>query len=158
MRALLQRVTQASVSVRGKDIAQIGKGLLIFLGVAAEDNSKDTEYLANKIINLRIFSDQKDRFTASAIDIGAEILVVSQFTLNAETRKGRRPSFLGAAHPDKAEELYKQFLSYLSKTELLIQTGSFGDHMTVEITNDRPVTIMLDSIDRNVPRRSLSQT
>ena len=132
----------------------MGSGLVIFLGVEQEDSREDATYLKDKIANLRIFADQADRFNRSALDTGAELLVVSQFTLLADTRKGRRPSFVKAAPPQVAEAMVEQFVALLRETGLKIETGRFQAHMEVEIHNDGPVTIWLDSADRHRPRRS----
>lgn len=148
MKALLQRVTNARVSVAGKEVGRIGQGLVVFVGVAADDTEKDIEYLVQKIVNLRIFSDDAGRFNLSALDIGSELLLVSQFTLLADTRKGRRPSFTDAAPPDKAEELFNEFVKKARSTGLKVATGHFQQYMQVEINNDGPVTIMLDSRDK----------
>ena len=148
MKALLQRVTNASVSVAGKEVGRIGQGLVVFIGVAAGDTEKDIDYLVQKTVNLRIFSDDTDRFNLSALDIGGELLLVSQFTLLADTRKGRRPSFTDAAPPDKAEELFNDFVKKARSTGLKVATGRFQQYMQVEIDNDGPVTIMLDSRDK----------
>ena len=148
MKALLQRVTNARVSVAGKEVGRIGQGLVVFIGVAAGDTEKDIDYLLQKTVNLRIFSDDTDRFNLSALDIGGELLLVSQFTLLADTRKGRRPSFTDAAPPDKAEELFNEFVKKACATGLKVATGLFQQYMQVEINNDGPVTIMLDSRDK----------
>jgi len=145
MKALLQRVNKASVSADGGVVGVIDRGLVILLGIAKDDGEADVQYLAGKVTNLRIFSDEEGRFNLSAIDIGGELLVVSQFTLLADTRKGRRPSFTDAAPPRQAEELFKLFVELLKSTGLRVETGLFGEHMHVEIHNDGPVTIMLDS-------------
>ena len=145
MKALLQRVTNASVSVAGEVVGSIGRGLVAFIGVASGDTEKDARYLAQKIVNLRIFSDQEERFNLSALDIGGELLLVSQFTLLADTRKGRRPSFTEAAPPAEAEELFQQFVDEVRASGLKVETGRFQQYMQVEIHNDGPVTIMLDS-------------
>ena len=145
MKALLQRVTGASVSVAGEVVGSIGRGLVAFIGVASGDTEKDARYLAQKIVNLRIFSDQEERFNLSALDIGGELLLVSQFTLLADTRKGRRPSFTDAAPPAEAEELFQQFVDEVRASGLKVETGRFQQYMQVEIHNDGPVTIMLDS-------------
>ena len=148
MKALLQRVTSASVSVAGEVVGRIDRGLVVFVGVANGDTDKDAQYLAQKIVNLRIFSDQESRFNLSALDIGGELLLVSQFTLLADTRKGRRPSFTDAAPPAQAEELFGQFVGEVRATGLKVETGRFQQYMQVEIHNDGPVTIMLDSKDK----------
>lgn len=148
MKALLQRVTTARVSVAGEEVGRIGQGLVVFIGVAAGDTEKDIEYIVQKIVNMRIFSDDDGKFNLSALDIGGELLLVSQFTLLADTRKGRRPSFTNAAPPDKAEELFNKFVKKARSTGLKIETGRFQQYMQVEINNDGPVTIMLDSRDK----------
>ena len=153
MRALVQRVTEASVLVNGREVANTGAGLLIFLGVAAEDQDADAQFLVDKIVNLRIFADEGNRFNRSALDLGAELLLVSQFTLYADTRKGRRPDFTRAAPPDQARQLYEHMADLLRQTGLKVATGSFQEHMQVRLQNDGPVTIMLDSGDRHRPRR-----
>ncbi len=145
MKALLQRVTGASVSVAGEVVGRIGRGLVIFIGVASGDTEKDAHYLIQKIINLRIFADESGKFNLSALDIKGELLVVSQFTLLADTSKGRRPSFIEAAPPAQAEELFEQFVEQAGATGLKVATGRFQQYMQVEIHNDGPVTILLDS-------------
>ena len=145
MKALIQRVSQASVAVDGQEVARIGGGLVVLVGVAAGDSQDDIGYLVSKIVNLRIFADEAGRFNLSALDIKAELLLVSQFTLLADTRKGRRPSFTGAAPPDRAEALFEEFVRQARASGLSVQTGRFQKHMQVAIHNDGPVTIMLDS-------------
>lgn len=145
MKALLQRVTRASVSIDSEVVGRIGQGLVIFVGVARGDTEKDAQYLAQKIVNLRIFSDEEGRFNLSALDINGELLVVSQFTLLADVRKGRRPSFIEAAPPAQAEEMFERFVEYAHATGLRVETGRFQQYMQVEIHNDGPVTILLDS-------------
>ncbi|MBA7570793.1 MAG: D-tyrosyl-tRNA(Tyr) deacylase [Dehalococcoidia bacterium] len=145
MKALLQRVTSASVSIDGEVVGSIGRGLVVFVGVADGDGPKDADYLAQKLVNLRIFADQAERFNLSALDIKAELLLVSQFTLLANTRKGRRPSFSDAAPPPQAEELFEHFVNEAKASGLKVETGRFQQYMQVEIHNDGPVTIMLDS-------------
>ncbi|MBA7649352.1 D-aminoacyl-tRNA deacylase [subsurface metagenome] len=148
MKALLQRVTGASVSVGGEVVGRIGQGLVIFVGVAYGDTEKDAQYLAQKTVSLRIFSDEAGRFNLSAADIKGELLVVSQFTLLADTRKGRRPSFIEAAPPAQAEELFERFVELARTTGLKVETGRFQQYMQVEIHNDGPVTILLDSREK----------
>ena len=148
MKALLQRVTRASVSVAGEVVGGIGRGLVIFVGVASGDTEKDVNYLAQKIVNLRIFADDEGRFNLSALDIKGELLVVSQFTLLADTRKGRRPSFVEAAPPVQAEELFERFVEQARATGLKVETGRFQQYMQVKIHNDGPVTILLDSREK----------
>jgi len=148
VKALLQRVTGASVSVDGEVVGRIGRGLVIFVGVADGDTDKDAQYLAQKTVNLRIFSDEESKFNLSALDINGELLVVSQFTLLADTKKGRRPSFIEAAPPAQAEELFERFVAQARATGLKVETGRFQQYMQVEIHNDGPVTILLDSRDK----------
>jgi D-tyrosyl-tRNA(Tyr) deacylase len=148
VKALLQRVTSAQVSVNGEVVGSIGRGLAVFVGVAVGDGEKDVHYLARKIANLRVFSNREERFNLSALDIGAELLLVSQFTLLADTRKGRRPSFSDAAPPAEAEKLFEQLVEEIKAAGLKVATGRFQQYMQVEIHNDGPVTIMLDSRDR----------
>ena len=148
MKALLQRVSSASVTVAGEVVGRIGRGLVVLVGVAGGDTEKDARYLAQRTVNLRIFSDQAGKFNLSALDIGGELLVVSQFTLLADTRKGRRPSFIEAAPPAEAEKLFGHFVEEARATGLKVETGRFQQYMQVEIHNDGPVTIMLDSKDK----------
>ena len=148
MKALLQRVTGASVSIAGEVVGSVGRGLVVFVGVASEDTEKDAQYLAQKTVNLRIFADEAGKFNLSALDINGELLLVSQFTLLADTRKGRRPSFVEAAPPDRAEELFDYFVEQTSATGLKVETGRFQQYMQVEIHNDGPVTILLDSREK----------
>ncbi len=148
MKALLQRVAGSSVTVNGEVIGEIERGLVVFLGVAERDAEKDADYLAEKILSMRIFSDAAGKFNLSALDIKAGLLVISQFTLFADTRKGRRPSFTLAAPPDKAESLYLYIIACLGRSGLKVQAGRFGAHMLVRIINDGPVTIMVDSRDK----------
>ena len=148
MKALLQRVTRASVSIDGKVVGRIGRGLVVLVGVADGDEEKDVEYLVQKTAGLRIFADEEGKFNLSALDTKGELLLVSQFTLMADTKKGRRPSFIGAAPPERAEELFEQFIEQAEATGLKVETGRFQQYMQVEIHNDGPVTIMLDSRDK----------
>jgi D-tyrosyl-tRNA(Tyr) deacylase len=145
MKALVQRVSRASVSVNDKIVGKIGRGLVVFLGVAQGDSREDASYLANKVVNLRIFADEASKFAHSALETKGDILVVSQFTLLADSRKGRRPSFTEAAPPDLAKELYEFFVEQVRSTRLKVETGLFQEHMLVEIYNDGPVTILLES-------------
>ncbi len=153
MRALLQRVVEASVDVDGQEVGRIGPGLLVLLGVSKEDEEADAQYLVEKLVNLRIFSDQQNHFNLSALDVGAEILLVSQFTLYADTRKGRRPDFTKAAQPQDAQRLYEHAADLLQRQGVKVATGRFGEHMQVRLQNDGPVTILLDSADRQRSRR-----
>jgi len=148
VKALLQRVTEASVSVAGEIVGRIGQGLVVFVGVASGDTEKDAHYLAQRTVNLRIFPDKEGRFNLSILDINGELLVVSQFTLLADTRKGRRPSFIEAAPPAPAEALFEQFVQQARTTGLKVETGRFQQYMQVEIHNDGPVTILLDTRDK----------
>ncbi len=148
MKVLLQRVTGASVSINNEVVGKIGAGMVVLVGVAREDTEKDAAYLADKIVNMRIFADETSKFNLSAQEIGGEILIVSQFTLLADTRKGRRPSFETAAPPEEAEALVNFFIERIRKTSLKVETGKFQQHMVVEIHNDGPVTIALDSRDK----------
>jgi D-tyrosyl-tRNA(Tyr) deacylase len=148
MRALLQRVQKASVSVDGEIVGSISYGIVVFIGVAQNDTDKDAIYLVDKVCNLRIFTDDEGKFNLSALDTCSQILAVSQFTLLASTRKGRRPSFTEAALPDTAEALFNLFVEYTRELGLQVQTGRFQKHMLVEIFNDGPVTILLDSKDK----------
>lgn len=148
MKALLQRVSRASVSVAGEEVGRIGRGLVVFLGVAGGDEERDVQYLIQKIINLRIFADAEEKFNLSALDIRGELLLVSQFTLLADTRKGRRPSFVAAAPPEEAEALFDYFVGLARESGLKVATGRFQQYMQVEIHNDGPVTVMLDSRDK----------
>jgi len=150
VKALLQRVTEASVSVAGEVVGRIGQGLVVFVGVADGDTEREARYLAQRTVNLRIFADEEGKFNLSALDIKGELLVVSQFTLLADTRKGRRPSFVEAAPPAQAEELIGQFVEEARATGLKVETGRFQQYMQVEIHNDGPVTILLDSKDKKL--------
>ena len=148
MKALLQRVIEASVKVGVEVVGKIGQGLVVFAGIAQGDTEKDIDYLADKIVNLRIFSDEASKFNLSALEIRGEILIVSQFTLLADTRKGRRPSFTQAAAPEQAEALFNLFVDRVRGSGLRVETGRFQQHMLVEIHNDGPVTIALDSKEK----------
>jgi D-tyrosyl-tRNA(Tyr) deacylase len=146
MKVVIQRVSKASVTISGQVKAKIAKGLLILLGIEEEDDKSDIQWLVPKIISLRIFNDAEEKMNLSVSDIEGDILVVSQFTLHASTKKGNRPSFIKAARPDKANQLYQEFVKNLSdlyKREIF--TGSFGADMKVELINDGPVTIIIDT-------------
>lgn len=145
MRIVIQRVKSASVTVDGEIVGKIGKGLLVLLGVSVDDSEKDADYLVEKSLNLRIFEDLDDKMNLSLLDITGEILVVSQFTLYGDTRKGRRPSFIDAAPPEKANRLYEYFVSEIRNKLLRVETGKFQAMMDVALVNDGPVTILLDS-------------
>ena len=145
MRAVVQRVKSASVKVTGELVSEIGTGVLIFLGVAHEDTTTELEYIANKIANLRIFEDAEGKMNCSLLETGGAALVVSQFTLYGDCRKGRRPSFINAARPEVANALYEQFIVALEKRNVPTQGGTFQAMMDVQLINDGPVTILLDS-------------
>jgi D-tyrosyl-tRNA(Tyr) deacylase len=147
MRALIQRVTSASVRVDNQVIGKIEHGLLVLLGITHNDTEQDIDYLVEKIINLRIFTDNDNKFNLSLLDIKGACLVISQFTLYADTKKGRRPAFINAARPEQAEPLYEKFVSKLKDKDITTATGQFGAYMQVTLVNDGPVTIMLDSGD-----------
>jgi D-tyrosyl-tRNA(Tyr) deacylase len=145
MRAVLQRVARAEVSVDGDRVASIGRGYVVLLGVTHTDDETDARYIADKIASLRLFEDEAGKINLGITDIGGEVLVVSQFTLYADCRKGRRPSFTQAAPPEIAERLYQRVAEILREAGLPVQTGVFGAHMQVSLVNDGPVTILLDS-------------
>ncbi len=145
MRAVVQRVKSASVKVEGKLVSEIGAGVLIFLGVAHEDTATEIEYIANKVANLRIFEDEEGKMNRSLLEMGGAALVVSQFTLYGDCRKGRRPSFIKAARPELANALYEEFITALEQQNIQTQGGTFQAMMDVELVNDGPVTILLDS-------------
>ena len=145
MKAVIQRVSSAKVTTGRELLARIGKGLVILLGVAEEDGEKDKDYVADKVANLRIFDDHNGKLNLSIKNIAGEILVVSQFTLLADCRKGRRPSFAKAAQPDRANQLYKEFIEKLEESGLSVKEGRFQAKMSLELINDGPVTILLDS-------------
>ncbi|TET87685.1 MAG: D-tyrosyl-tRNA(Tyr) deacylase [Dehalococcoidia bacterium] len=145
MKVLLQRVTQASVSIGEERVSRIGRGLVALVGVAKGDTEKDARYLVEKTINLRVFPDDEGKFNLSLLDVNGELLAVSQFTLLADTRKGRRPSFSQAALPSEAEDLFNSFVEMAKAAGLKVATGRFQQHMLVEIYNDGPVTILLES-------------
>lgn len=145
MRIVVQRVSEASVKVEGKSAGEIGGGLLVLVGIEDSDEEKDAEWLASKILNLRIFSDEDDKMNRSVLDVNGEILCISQFTLLADYRKGNRPSFIRAARPDKAVPLFEFFKSELSKSSVKVESGIFGADMKVSLLNDGPVTIVMDS-------------
>ena len=144
MRAVIQRVQRASVTVDGEVVAKIGKGLLILLGIAPEDTLAAAESLADKVVHLRIFEDAADKMNLSLLDVAGEAIVVSQFTLYADTSRGRRPSFIGAAKPDLAEPLVESFAKLLVDRGVPTQAGVFGAHMDVALVNDGPVTIVME--------------
>ncbi|MBO8160336.1 MAG: D-tyrosyl-tRNA(Tyr) deacylase [Thermosipho sp. (in: Bacteria)] len=145
MRAVVQRVLEASVEVDNQIIGKINKGLLVLLGVGKEDTEKDIEYLVDKIINLRIFDDKEGKMNLSLLDVKGELLIVSQFTLYGDCRRGRRPSYSDSAPPDKAKVFYSKFIEKAKKYGINVSTGSFGAYMKVSLINDGPVTLLLDS-------------
>lgn len=145
MRAVVQRVTEASVTVDGEMIGSIKEGLLVLLGVGDEDEARDLDYLVEKIVGLRIFQDQNDKMNLSLMDVGGGLLVVSQFTLYGDVRKGKRPSFSSSASPDIGNKYYEEFIERTRSLGINTQTGSFGAHMDVKLLNNGPVTILLDS-------------
>lgn len=144
MRLLIQRVSKASVKVEGECVGKINKGFLAFLGITHGDTKDNVDYLVNKLYNLRVFEDENEKMNLSIKDINGEILIVSQFTLYADTSHGNRPSFINAAKPDKANELYEYFIEKAKQTGLKIEAGIFGADMKVELLNDGPVTILLE--------------
>jgi len=145
MRLVVQRVTNANVTVDGKTTGKIGKGLLVLLGVGAEDTKEILEKMADKMLRLRIFADENDKTNLSISDVGGELLIVSQFTLYADCKKGNRPSFVKAGNPQTANELYEYFKEYCKKSVPVVESGIFGADMKVELCNDGPFTIILDS-------------
>ena len=153
MRAVLQRVTRATVVVKSETVGSVGAGLLVLLGVAQGDGPEEARRLAAKAAGLRIFADDEGRFNASLVETGGSALVVSQFTLLADVRKGRRPSFAGAARPAEAEPLVDAFIEALRGLGVSVAAGRFGEHMLVELENDGPVTIVLDTVEPDRPRR-----
>lgn len=145
MRCVIQRVSRASVAVKGKEVSKIGRGYLILVGVEDGDVEKDMRYCAEKVAGLRVFEDENEKMNLSIEDVGGEILAVSQFTLMADTRHGRRPSFITAARPEVADPLYKAFCQALRDKGIAVGEGVFQAHMDVALVNDGPVTILLDS-------------
>jgi D-tyrosyl-tRNA(Tyr) deacylase len=148
MRVVLQRVKEAHVDVAGTTVGSISTGLLILIGVTSTDTPQDAEYLADKVINLRIFPDEERRMNRSILEVGGSLLVVSQFTLYGDCRKGRRPSFDRAAPPELARRLYEYFIERLTSRNIIVQTGVFQAEMQIHLVNDGPVTFILDSPDR----------
>lgn len=145
MRAVVQRVSEAGVRVDGETVGEIRGGLLVFLGVGREDDEKDADFLAGKITNLRIFPDEAQKMNLSLLDAGGAMLVVSQFTLHGDCRKGRRPAFTAAAPPERAEPLYERFIAEVENLGVRVAAGRFGAMMDVQLVNDGPVTLLLDS-------------
>lgn len=146
MRCVVQRVKEASVTVAGEVVGKIGPGYMVLIGVSVEDTEKDVRYMADKVPNLRIFEDAEDKMNLSLKDVGGEILAVSQFTLYGDARGGRRPSFIAAARPEAANELYEQLVASWRMQGIHVETGRFRTHMEVGLVNDGPVTILLDSM------------
>ncbi|MCI6277893.1 MAG: D-aminoacyl-tRNA deacylase [Clostridium sp.] len=145
MRAVLQRVTRSKVVVDGEIVGSIGKGLNVLLGISKDDTMEDIPYLKDKIINLRIFEDEEGKMNRSLLDVGGEILLISQFTLYGDCRKGRRPNFMDALGGDEAKKIYDEFVKSLKETGIKVETGIFGAHMEVTIENDGPVTLIVES-------------
>jgi D-tyrosyl-tRNA(Tyr) deacylase len=149
MRVVIQRVSKASVSIANEKISEIGKGLLILAGFEAEDNEEDLDWVAGKIVSMRIFADETGKMNLSVLENKGEIMIISQFTLHAMTKKGNRPSFIRAARPETAIPLYEKFIQLVeSKINIRVKTGNFGADMKVNLTNDGPVTIVMDSKNR----------
>ena len=145
MRAVVQRVKQASVTVAGKRVGNIQNGLLVFLGIGRDDSEEDVTYMVSKIVNLRAFQDQNGKMNVSLLDVQGEVMVVSQFTLFGDCRKGRRPSFIEAASPDAAQDLYRSFIRQLQQQSITVSSGVFQAMMDVSLINDGPVTFLVDS-------------
>ena len=145
MRAVLQRVTKSKVTVDGEIVGSIGKGINVLLGIAKDDTIEDIPYLKDKIINLRIFEDEEGKMNRSLLDVGGEILLISQFTLYGDCRKGRRPNFMDALGGDEAKKIYDEFVKSFKETGIKVETGIFGAHMDVSIENDGPVTLIVES-------------
>lgn len=145
MRAVVQRVSSSSVCVNEKVIGEIGAGFNVLIGISKDDTLEDLKYIRDKVINLRVFHDENDKMNLSLLDIKGEILVISQFTLYGDCRKGRRPNFMQAQGGEEAEKLYEEFLKLIKESNLKVQCGEFGADMKVQINNDGPVTILLDS-------------
>lgn len=145
MRGVIQRVSRAKVTVNGEVVGSIGKGLLLLLGVGHDDTQDDIDYLSDKVTKLRIFEDENEKMNLSLLDVKGELLVVSQFTLYGDLRKGKRPNFMNAAPPQIAEQMYLDFVGKCKDYEIRVETGVFGEHMDVELVNDGPVTIIIDT-------------
>jgi D-tyrosyl-tRNA(Tyr) deacylase len=158
MRAVVQRVSRAEVRVDDAPVGAIGPGLLVLLGVGQEDGPEEARFLAEKVVQLRIFSDAEGKFNLSALDVGGGVLIVSQFTLFADTRRGRRPSFVSAASPDVAAPVVERFMDAVRASGLTVASGRFGAHMAVELVNDGPVTIVLDTDDWKRSRSAASSS
>ncbi|MCJ7778279.1 MAG: D-aminoacyl-tRNA deacylase [Sedimentisphaerales bacterium] len=145
MRAVVQRVLQSQVEVNGQTVGQIDEGLLVYLSVGKRDSVGDAEFMAEKLVNLRIFADDGGKMNRSALDVGGAILLVSNFTLHGDCRKGRRPSFEGAAEPKLAQQLYEKLIELIAERGVAVEKGAFGKHMRISSVNDGPVTFLLDS-------------
>ena len=145
MRAVIQRVLEAQVTVGGESVDRVGRGLLVYLSVSKADTTDDVQFMADKLINLRVFADQAGKVNISVLDIGGQILLISNFTLHGDCRKGRRPGFEGAAEPELARQLYEQLAEQVAAKGITIKKGIFGEHMEVSSVNDGPVTFLLDS-------------
>jgi D-tyrosyl-tRNA(Tyr) deacylase len=145
MRVVIQRVSEAKVEVEGEIVGQVGRGLLVYLGVGKEDTEADAQFLADKLVNLRIFPDEAGKMNRSVIEIGGGVLLISNFTLQGDCRKGRRPGFDAAADPQRAEPLYEKVAALIGSSDVPVAKGSFGAHMHVSSLNDGPVTFLLDS-------------
>ena len=145
MRAVIQRVLNAGVETEGQSVGQIGKGLLVYLSVGKEDSVNDAQFMAEKLVNLRVFADEAGKMNRSVLDVGGEILVVSNFTLHGDCRKGRRPGFDAAAEPALAQQLYEKVVELIAEQGIAVEKGIFGAYMHVSSTNDGPVTFLLDS-------------
>lgn len=154
MKAILQRVTHGQVTVDDSITGKIDTGFVVLLGVGHEDTEEDADYLAEKMVNLRVFNDDAGKMNRSLIDVSGSVLAISQFTLFADTRRGRRPSFIDAAPPEQATHLYEYFMNKVRSAGVRVEKGVFGAHMVVDIQNDGPVTIILDSTDRKRPRNT----
>jgi D-aminoacyl-tRNA deacylase len=152
MRGLVQRVNKATVSMHGEVLGSIESGLVVFLGLGAGDTIEDARYLVEKVVNLRVFPDDDGRFDQSVLEVSGGLLLVSQFTLYADTRRGRRPSFMSAMDPAEAESLYERTVEIFRASGCPVETGRFAEHMVVALHNDGPVTVMIDSADRLRPR------
>jgi D-tyrosyl-tRNA(Tyr) deacylase len=148
VRAVVQRVLQSGVEVNGRMVSQINEGLLVYLSVGKKDSRDDAEFMAEKIVNLRIFADDDGKMNRSVLDVGGAILLVSNFTLHGDCRKGRRPSFDGAAEPDLAKELYEKVGELIAEQGVAVEKGTFGEHMRISSVNDGPATFLLDSKER----------
>lgn len=145
MRAIVQRVSSSNVKVNGEIVGEINKGFNVLIGISKDDGDEDIKYITDKIVNLRVFQDENDKMNLSLLDIGGEVLLISQFTLYGDVRKGRRPNFMNALGGEEAEKIYKKLIESFKNTGIKVECGIFGADMKVEINNDGPVTILLDS-------------